>query len=148
MSFVLVFAEVIFCVEEMMELERNSINQLSYEIIACAMRVHNFLGPGLLESVYEKAMMIELRKAGLQANNQQKVDIMYAGEPLGVDLKLDIIVNDLVIVELKSVEELMPVHHKQLFTYLKLTDKPLGLLVNFNVNDIRSGIKRVAYKMR
>lgn len=112
------------------------------------MKVHNVLGPGLLESVYEKAMMIELRKAGFQAQNQQKVDIIYDGQPLGFDLRLDIIVNDLVIVELKSVDEFKPVHQKQLFTYLKLCDKPLGLLINFNVNDIRNGIKRVAYKMR
>ncbi len=112
------------------------------------MKVHNVLGPGLLESVYEKAMMIELRKAGFQAQNQQKVDIIYDGQPLGLDLRLDIIVNDLVIVELKSVDEFKAVHQKQLFTYLKLCDKPLGLLINFNVNDIRNGIKRVAYKMR
>ncbi len=112
------------------------------------MKVHNVLGPGLLESVYEKAMMIELRKAGFQAQNQQKVDIIYDGQPLGLDLRLDIIVNDLVIVELKSVDEFKAVHQKQLFTYLKLCDTPLGLLINFNVNDIRNGIKRVAYKMR
>ena len=112
------------------------------------MKVHNVLGPGLLESVYEKAMMIELRKAGFQAQNQQKVDIIYDGQPLGLDLRLDIIVNDLVIVELKSVDEFKAVHQKQLFTYLKLCDKLLGLLINFNVNDIRNGIKRVAYKMR
>lgn len=93
-------------------------------------------------------MMIELRKAGFQAQNQQKVDIIYDGKPLGLDLRLDIIVNDLVIVELKSVDEFKAVHQKQLFTYLKLCDKPLGLLINFNVNDIRNGIKRVAYKMR
>ena len=96
----------------------------------------------------KKAMMIELRKAGFQAQNQQKVDIIYDGQPLGLDLRLDIIVNDLVIVELKSVDEFKAVHQKQLFTYLKLCDKPLGLLINFNVNDIRNGIKRVAYKMR
>ena len=132
----------------MTDLEQQHINQISFNISACAMKVHNVLGPGLLESVYEKAMMIELRKAGFQAQNQQKVDIIYDGQPLGFDLRLDIIVNDLVIVELKSVAEFKPVHQKQLFTYLKLCDKPLGLLINFNVNDIRNGIKRVAYKMR
>ena len=132
----------------MTDLEQQHINQISFNIIACTMKVHNVLGPGLLESVYEKAMMIELRKAGFQAQNQQKVDIIYDGQSLGLDLRLDIIVNDLVIVELKSVDEFKPVHQKQLFTYLKLCDKPLGLLINFNVNDIRNGIKRVAYKMR
>lgn len=132
----------------MTDLEQQHINQISFNIIACAMKVHNVLGPGLLESVYEKAMMIELRKAGFQAQNQQKVHIIYDGQPLGLDLRLDIIVNDLVIVELKSVDEFKAVHQKQLFTYLKLCDKPLGLLINFNVNDIRNGIKRVAYKMR
>lgn len=96
----------------MTDLEQQHINQISFKIIACAMKVHNVLGPGLLESVYEKAMMIELRKAGFQAQNQQKVDIIYDGQPLGLDLRLDIIVNDLVIVELKSVDEFKPVHQK------------------------------------
>ncbi|MDO4972415.1 MAG: GxxExxY protein [Bacteroidales bacterium] len=130
------------------DLVQKQINQISYSIIACAMKVHNTLGPGLLESVYEKAMMLELAKVGLEAKNQQIVDIVYDGQPLDLGLKLDIIVNDTVIVELKSVEELKPVHHKQLFTYLKLSNKPLGLLINFNVKDIREGIKRVAFKMQ
>lgn len=96
----------------MTDLEQQHINQISFNIIACAMKVHNVLGPGLLESVYEKAMMIELRKAGFQVQNQRKVDIIYDGQPLGLDLRLDIIVNDLVIVELKSVDEFKPVHQK------------------------------------
>ena len=121
------------------------INDLSYKIIGCVYNVYNHLGPGLLESVYERALMRALKKCGLHAKNQELVDIIYDGEPLGLDLRLDIIVEDAIILELKSVEKLLPVHSKQLYTYLKLTDKRLGLLINFNVFDIvKDGIKRIA----
>ena len=121
------------------------INDLSYKIIGCVYNVYNHLGPGLLESVYERALMRELKKCGLHVKNQELVDIIYDGEPLGLDLRLDIIVEDAIILELKSVEKLLPVHSKQLYTYLKLTDKRLGLLINFNVFDIvKDGIKRIA----
>lgn len=112
------------------------INDLSYRIIGCVYNVYNKLGPGLLESIYEKALMREFQKADIKAVNQQKIDVKYDGEPLGLDLQLDIVVEDTIILELKSVEKIMPVHLKQLFTYLKLTDKRLGLLINFNVDNI------------
>lgn len=124
------------------------INDLSYRIIGCVYNVYNKLGPGLLESVYEKALMREFQKADIKAVNQQKIDVKYDGEPLGLDLRLDIVVEDTIILELKSVEKIMPVHLKQLLTYLKLADKRLGLLVNFNVNNIaKEGIHRIVNKL-
>lgn len=116
---------------------------LSYKIIGCAMEVYNTLGPGLLESAYEKAMMHELQLNGLSVNSQVPIDMSYKGVNLGEGLRLDLLVEDSIVVELKSVEELKPIHYKQLLTYLKLTEKRVGLLINFNVNDFQNGIKRV-----
>ena len=116
---------------------------LSYKVIGCAMEVYNVLGPGLLESAYERALIHELQINGLSVSSQVPVEMNYKGVNLGEGLRLDLLVEDSLIVELKSVEELKPVHYKQLLTYLKLTDKRIGLLINFNVNDFRDGIKRV-----
>ena len=116
---------------------------ISYKVIGCAMEVHRTLGPGLLESVYEKALIHELKLKGFSVQSQLDVEVNYKGVNLGEGLRLDLLVNDELIVELKSVEELKPVHYKQLLTYLKLMDKPVGLLINFNVNDLMDGIKRV-----
>ena len=116
---------------------------LSYKVIGCAMEVYNVLGPGLLETAYEKALIHELQINGLSVSSQVPVEMSYKGVNLGKGLRLDLLVEDSLIVELKSVEELKPVHYKQLLTYLKLTDKRIGLLINFNVNDFRDGIKRV-----
>lgn len=116
---------------------------LSYKVIGCAMEVYNVLGPGLLETAYEKALIHELQINGLSVSSQVPVEMSYKGVNLGEGLRLDLLVEDSLIVELKSIEELKPVHYKQLLTYLKLTDKRIGLLINFNVNDFRDGIKRV-----
>ena len=116
---------------------------LSYKVIGCAMEVYNTLGPGLLESAYEKALLHELQLNGLSAVSQIPVEMSYKGINLGEGLRLDLLIEDSLIVELKSVEELKPIHYKQLLTYLKLTNKHTGLLINFNVNDFREGIKRV-----
>ena len=116
---------------------------LSYKVIGCAMEVYNVLGPGLLESAYEKALIHELQINGLSVSSQVPVEMQYKGVNLGEGLRLDLLVEDSLIVELKSVDELKPVHYKQLLTYLKLLDKRIGLLINFNVNDFRDGIKRV-----
>ena len=116
---------------------------LSYKVIGCAMEVYNVLGPGLLESVYEKALIHELQINGLSVSSQVPVEMSYKGVNLGEGLRLDLLVEDSLIVEMKSVDELKPVHYKQLLTYLKLLDKRIGLLINFNVNDFRDGIKRV-----
>ena len=116
---------------------------LSYQVIGCALEVYKTLGPGLLESVYEKALIHELSQKGLTVETQVEVETNYKGVNIGEGLRLDLLVNDELIVELKSVEELKPVHYKQLLTYLKLMDKRVGLLINFNVNDLMDGVKRV-----
>jgi len=117
------------------------VNKLIYDAIGASFEVYNALGPGLLESVYEKALIHELKLRGLKVSSQVPVEIVYKGETIGADLRLDIIVNDTLIIELKSVESLMPVHFKQVRTYMKLLDKPAGLLVNFDVSDFKNGYK-------
>ena len=118
-------------------------NELTYEIRGAIFDVYNELGPGLLESVYEEAMAFELKERGLKVERQVEVPIIYKGNELKTPLRLDLIVNNQVIVELKSVEEMKPVFAKQLLTYLKLLDKRVGLLVNFNTSNIRESIKRI-----
>ena len=119
------------------------INDLSYKIIGCAMKVHTKLGPGLLESVYEKALEYELKKANLEVKAQVGLPFIYDDMKFDIGFRLDLIVNETIIIELKSVETLLDVHHKQLLTYLKLTDKKLGLLMNFNTVSMKSGIVRI-----
>ena len=121
----------------------NTLNELSYKVIGCALEVYRTLGPGLLESIYEKALIHELTLKGISVRAQVEIEMNYKGVNLGDGLRLDLLVNDKLIVELKSVEELKPVHYKQLKTYLKLTNRRLGLLINFNVDDIMNGVKRV-----
>ena len=111
-------------------------SELTYKIRGAIFNVYKALGPGLLESVYEAALTYELQKQGLHVENQVKLDVIYDGQVLPVDFRLDILVEDTVIIELKSVDEIKPVHHKQLLTYLRLANKHIGLLVNFNTDDI------------
>lgn len=120
-----------------------TLKPLSYQVIGCALEVYKNLGPGLLESIYEKALIHELTQKGMTVKTQVEVEMNYKGVNVGEGLRLDLLVNDELIVELKSVEELKPVHYKQLLTYLKLMNKHVGLLINFNVNDLMDGIKRV-----
>jgi len=121
-----------------------TINEITYEIRGAIYDVYKELGPGLLESVYEEALCFELEKRGLTVERQKQVPINYKGNVLKTDLRLDLLVEDTVIVELKSVEEMKKVFAKQLLTYLRLMDKKLGLLVNFNTDDILMSITRVA----
>lgn len=125
-----------------------TVDKLIYEAIGACYEVYNALGPGLLESVYEKALMQELKLRGLSIKSQLPVDIVYKGVSVGADLRLDIIVEDTLIIELKSVESLMPVHFKQVRTYMKLLDKTAGLLVNFDVNDFKQGYKVIKKNTR
>jgi GxxExxY protein len=118
-----------------------TLDELIYEAIGACFEVYNSLGPGLLESVYEKALMQELKLRGLNIKSQMPVEIIYKGVEIGADLRLDIIVEDTLIIELKSVETLLPVHFKQVRTYMKLLDKPVGLLVNFDVSNFKQGYK-------
>ena len=118
-------------------------NELTYEIRGAIFDVYNELGPGLLESVYEEALAFELKERGLIVAKQVEVPVIYKGNELKTPLRLDLLVNDQVIVELKSVEEMKQVFAKQLLTYLKLMDKRVGLLVNFNTSNLRESIKRI-----
>lgn len=118
-------------------------NDITYKIIGCVYKVYNALGPGLLESVYEEALIYEMSKQGLKVDPQREVPIIYEGQQLGHNLRLDLIVDESIIIELKSVEELKKIYFKQLQTYLKLSGKKVGLLINFNTDDIRKSIHRV-----
>ena len=114
-------------------------NELTYTIIGCALKVHSKLGPGLLESVYQKALMIELDHECLLADEEVPLEVMYDGYNLGVGFRMDILVENEVVLELKSVSSLEKVHFKQLQTYLKLANKPIGYLINFNSERLRIG---------
>ncbi len=118
-------------------------NELTYEIRGAIFDVYNTLGPGLLESVYEEALTFELQQRGLEVIRQMEVPIMYKDNELKTPLRLDLLVENQVIVELKSVEEMKPVFAKQLLTYLRLLDKHVGILVNFNTHNLRESIKRI-----
>ncbi len=118
------------------------LNQLSGEIIGGAIDVHRELGPGLLESVYEYCLVEELSRRNLHVQQQVHVPIAYKGTQLSKHFVIDLLVSNVIVVELKAVEILLPVHEVQLVTYLKLADKPLGLLINFNVPVLKDGIRR------
>ncbi len=117
-------------------------NALSQKIIHCCMEVHNELGPGLMESVYEVCAENVMTKAGLFVQRQVVLPVRFKGEKLNKEFVIDTMVNELIILEFKSVEVILPVHEAQLVTYLKLADKKLGLLINFNVKLLKDGIRR------
>jgi GxxExxY protein len=121
-----------------------SINEISYAVIGCAYKVHSFLGPGLLESTYEVCLEYELLKAGMGVERQKSLPVIYNDLKLDAGYRIDLLVDDRIILEIKSVEAVNPIHVAQLMTYLKLSNKRLGLLINFNVLDLQKGLKRVA----
>lgn len=118
-------------------------NELSNLIIGCAIEVHRTLGPGLLESVYENCLLYELEEKGIFVERQVELPIEYKDKNLEVGYKIDLLVENKVIIELKSVKEIQPIHVAQLMTYLKLSDKKLGLLINFNEVKLVDGLKRI-----
>ena len=118
-------------------------NELSYAIRGAVFKVYNSLGPGLLESVYEFALAFELTELGYNISCQRPFPVVYRGHVREIGFRLDIIVENMVIIEIKSVEQLTDVHHKQLMTYLKLTGVKLGLLINFNTNNLSGSIVRI-----
>jgi GxxExxY protein len=118
-------------------------NEISYIIRGCIFKVYNALGPGLLESAYEAALTYELRQTGLDVISQLGLPFQYETIKLDIGYRIDLLVNDKVIVEVKSVETLADVHYKQVLTYLMLSNKKLGLLVNFNTSKIEESIKRI-----
>ena len=122
-------------------------NQIAAAVVDAALKIHRTLGPGLLESVYEAVLSFELQKRGLRVVQQRALPVYYEGVKLNVGFRIDLLVADKVIIEIKSVEVLAPVHRKQLETYLRLTDLHLGLLINFNVELIKDGIQRVVNRL-
>lgn len=117
--------------------------ELTGSILKCAYKVHSVLGPGLLESAYEECLFYELEKTGLAVNKQKPMPLVYEEKKLDMGYRIDLIVEDQVILEIKSVEALNPVHFAQLMTYLKLSDCRIGFLINFNVKSLKEGIKRI-----
>ncbi|OXA79813.1 GxxExxY protein [Flavobacterium aquidurense] len=124
-----------------------SENELSRIVFDCALKVHQTLGPGLLESAYEECLYFELKKTGLRIEKQKPLPLIYEEIKLEIGYRLDIIIENKLILEIKSVDALNEIHFAQLLTYLKLTDCKLGLLLNFNVILIKNGIKRVVNKL-
>ncbi len=119
------------------------INEITRTIIGAAMKVHSTLGPGLLESAYEACLLFELHDAGLKAESQVPLPVIYKGVRIDLGYRLDLVVEDSVIVELKSVEAIEPVHKAQLLSYLKLSARHVGLIINFNVVHLKDGIQRL-----
>ena len=124
-----------------------SENELSYKIIGAAMELHKTLGPGLLESVYEAALAFDLREMGIEVKTQVAMPLVYKGVEQEIGFRIDMLVARKVIVEIKSVENLAPVHFTQTLTYLKLADKKLALLINFNTILLREGIHRIVNQL-
>ena len=122
----------------------DDINRLTGEVISAAIEVHKTLGPGLLESVYEECLCRELQLRKISHERQKELPVEYKGLKLNCGYRLDILVDNRVIVELKACESLQPIHEAQLLTYLKMTDVKVGLLINFNVSLLKEGIKRIA----
>lgn len=124
-------------------MEKEYLNKLSGIILDCSIEVHRNLGPGLLESVYEVCLCKELSFKGIKFQRQVLLPVNYKGEKLDADYRIDILVENEIIIELKSVEQMNPIYEAQLLTYLKLADKKLGLLINFNVPRLIDGFKRM-----
>lgn len=122
-------------------------NEISFEIRGAIFKVYNTLGPGLFESVYESALYYELTKLELKVERQVEINIPYEDIILDVGFRIDLLVEDKVVIEIKSVADLAPIHYKQITNYLKLTDKKIGILVNFNTVSILNDIKRIANKI-
>lgn len=120
-----------------------ALNSITEKIIGASMKVHSAIGPGVLESVYRKCLQHQLKKLGLEVQSEVKLPIKYEGMSLESGYRLDLLVESCVVIELKSVDAILPIHKAQLLTYLQLANKPLGLILNFNVVHMRDGIKRV-----
>jgi GxxExxY protein len=120
------------------------LNEITQTIIGCAIRVHKALGPGLLENTYEVCLVHELSKAGLNVRSQVELPVVYDGIRLDAGYRIDLLVEETVIVELKAVETIHPIHEAQVISYLKLSGRKIGLLINFNVKMLTNGIKRLA----
>ena len=119
-----------------------NLNKISYQIIGCAYKVHSELGPGLLESTYETCLEYELVNCGLKVERQKALPVIYKEIKLDAGYRIDLLVERCIILEIKSVDAINPIHEAQLLTYLKLSETKLGLLINFNVTDLKKGLIR------
>ena len=135
--------QLVLCKEEKVMSNLDKINTITEAIIGAAIEVHRTLGPGLLESAYEACLVYELVQRGFQVERQKTLAITYKGVTIDAGYRLDLLVNEEVIVELKAVEKLTPIHTAQLLSYLRLSEKKVGLLINFNVKLLKHGIKRL-----
>jgi len=124
--------------------EAQRVNQITEKVIGCAIEVHRGLGPGLLESAYEECLCYELAQTGLQFRLQVALPVNYKTVKLDCGYRMDLVVEDLVVIEIKAIESLLPVHSAQMITYLKLSGKPVGLLLNFHEETLLRGLKRIA----
>jgi GxxExxY protein len=120
----------------------NPVNTITGKVIQCAIEVHRILGPGLLESVYEKCLAYELAKTGMTIETQKELPMLYKDVQIDCGFRLDIVVEKTVILEIKAVEKMLPIHEAQILTYMKLTGIKTGLLINFNVRLLKEGLKR------
>lgn len=125
-----------------MQMTQKYSDELTYKIIGCAIEVHKHLGPGLLESVYEKCFVHELGLRGLHYQLQQKIPISYKDIYLDADLRFDVLVENLIIIELKSIDGILPIHEAVLLTYLKMLSKPKGIIINFNCTNIFKEVQK------
>ena len=123
--------------------ETQRLNQLTERVIGLGIEVHRALGPGLLESAYEECLCYELSQASLSFERQVKLPVVYKGVNLDCAYRMDIVVEDLLILEIKAVDKIIPVHEAQLLSYLKLANKPIGLILNFHASVLKEGIKRI-----
>lgn len=121
---------------------KEELNKISFDIIGCAMKVHSELGPGLLESTYEVCLEYELLNSGYKVERQKELPVYYNKIKMDAGYRIDLLIENLVIIELKSVETILPIHKAEILTYLKLSEKHLGLLINFNVTKLKEGINR------
>jgi len=124
-------------------MDLHGLNELSYRIIAAAIEIHRSLGPGLLESTYRKCMIYELAERGFIVVAEKIIPVRYKDLTLDAGYRVDLIINDTIIIELKAIEHVLPVHRQQVLTYLRHLNKPLGLLINFNVDVLSKGIIRI-----
>lgn len=124
----------------MQKVTQKYVNEVAYKIVGCAIEVHKHMGPGLLEEIYEKCLIEELITQGLSIKSQVSIPLEYKGKKLNKHHMLDLLVEDIVVVELKAVEHVIPVHKAQLLSYLKLTGKPKGLLINFHCGNITKSL--------
>ena len=124
-------------------MNEEELNALSRKIIGCCIAVHSHFGPGLFEKIYENSLMEELKCSGIKARSQVEVELFYRGKPMGKGYFIDILVEDEIILEIKAVNEMNPIFEAQLLSYLKLSNKKLGLLINFNSKKLISGVHRM-----